>query len=105
MKTAEAVRGQLLQFRLERYASVSPQFISGAEKLRSGSRDLLSSLLAPLKGEEIVEQFLLAFFADFHDPSTRDLLSPAQAAVVAALFEFIHLPAKVGFVQVRVGVT
>jgi hypothetical protein len=102
MKAADAVRGQLLQFRLERYASVSPRIIPGAEKLRPRSRDLFSSLIAPLEGVEVVEQFLLAFFTAIHDPSTRDLLSPAQSAVVAALFELVHLPAKVGFVQVRV---
>ncbi len=102
MKAADAVRGQLLQFRLERYASVSPRIIPGAEKLRPRSRDLLSTLIAPLEGVEVVEQFLLAFFTATHDPSTRDLLSPAQSAVVAALFELVHLPAKVGFVQVGV---
>lgn len=100
VKAADVVRGQLLQFRLERYASVSPRPISGAEVLRPRSRDLLSSLLAPLKGEALLEQLLLAFFIDIHDPSTRDLLSPAQAAVVAALFEFIHLWPDIGHVQV-----
>jgi hypothetical protein len=102
VKTADGVRGQLLQFRLERYASVSPRLISGAEKLRPRSRDLLNSLLAPLKGVEVIEQLLLAFFVGTHDPSTRDLLSPGQAAVVAALFEFIHRWPKAGYVQVAV---
>ena len=100
VKEAEAVRGQLLQFRLEHYASISPRTIVGAEKLRPRSRDLLSSLLAPLDGVEVIRQLLLAFFISTHDPSTRDLLSPAQSAVVAALFEFVHHPANVGFVQV-----
>jgi hypothetical protein len=100
VKAADEVRGQLLQFRLERYASISPRIISGAEKLRPRSRDLLYSLLAPLEGVEHLEQFLLAFFVGIHDPSTRDLLSPSQSAVVAALFEFVHHPAKLGFVRV-----
>ena len=102
VKEADGVRGQLLQFRLERYASISPRMIPGAEKLRPRSRDLLSSLLAPVEGVECLGEFLLAFFIDIHDPSTRDLLSPVQAAIVAALFEFVHHPAFVN--SVRVGV-
>ncbi len=97
---AEVVRGELLQFRLERYASVFPRIIAGAEKLRPRSRDLLSSLLAPLAGVELLEEFLLAFFIGTHDPSTRDLLSPAQSAVVGALFEFVHVSNEVGYVRV-----
>jgi hypothetical protein len=97
---ADVVRGQLLHFRLERYASVAPRIISGAEKLRPRSRDILSSLLAPLEGLEDVEQLLLAFFIKIHDPWTRDLLSPAQWAVLAALFEFVHLRTDAGYVQV-----
>jgi hypothetical protein len=88
---ADGVRGQLLQLRLERYPSISPRIIRGAEKLRPRSRDLLSSLLAPLEGDEIAEQMLLEFFVGIHDPSAPDLLSPAQTAVVAALFEFAHI--------------
>jgi hypothetical protein len=101
VKAADGVRAQLLQFRLERYSSISPRMIPGAEKLRPRSRDLLSSLLAPLQGVEVIEQLLLAYFIGTHDPSTRDLLSPVQAALVAALFEFAHLPTNVGFVQVK----
>lgn len=99
-KEADGVRAQLLQFRLERFSSISARMIPGAEGLQPRSRDLLSSLLAPLEGLEFLEQLLLAFFIGTHDPSTRDLLSPAQAAVVAALFEFVHHPGNVGFVQV-----
>jgi hypothetical protein len=99
---ADEMRGQLLQFRLERYSSISPRIISGAEKLRPRSRDLLGSLLAPLEGVKHSDEFLLAFFMDTHDPSTRDLLSPAQSAVIGALFEIIHHPGNVGFVQVGV---
>lgn len=102
VEAADAVRGQLLQFRLEEYASVSARLISGAEKLRPRSRDLLGSLVAPLKGQEHLEQLLLAFFVCVHDPSTRDLLSPEQAAVVAALFEVAHWKPEVPRVQVKV---
>jgi hypothetical protein len=100
VKAADAVRGQLLQLRLERYASVSPRTIPGAEKLRPRSRDLLSSLLAPLEGVKDIEQLLLAFFFATHDPSTRNLLSPAQAAAVGALFEFVHFSANPASVQI-----
>jgi hypothetical protein len=47
-----------------------------------------------------LEQLLLSFFVGIHDPSTRDLLSPSQAAVAAALFEFIHRWPRTGYVQV-----
>jgi hypothetical protein len=100
VRAADCVRGQLLQFRLEQYASISPRIIPGAENLRPRSRDLLSSLLGPLEGAKPMEDVLLEFFIGVHDPSTRDLLSPEQSAVVAALFEMVHNPAKVGFVQV-----
>lgn len=99
LAAADAVRGLLLQFRLERYASVSPRIIPGAEDLRPRSRDLLSSLLAPLEGMDYLEQLLLAFFLGTHDPSTRDLLLPQQWAVVAALFEIVH-GSKVGYIRV-----
>ena len=102
VKQADAVRGQLLQFRLQHYASISPRTIAGAELLRPRSRDLLSSLLAPLEGHEVLEQLLLAFFLGIHDPSTRDLLSPAQAAVVGALFGIVHLSTGGGYVLVGV---
>jgi len=102
VKAADEVRGQLLQFRLGRYASISPRIRSGAEKLRPRSRDLPYSLLAPLEGVEPLERYLLEFFISIHDPSTRDLLSPSQSAVVAALFGFVHHPAKLGFARVGV---
>jgi hypothetical protein len=100
VEAADSVRGQLLQFRLERFASVSPRLISGAEKLRPRSRDLLSSLIAPLEGDKFLQELLLVLFDGIHDRSTRDLLSPTQAAVVAALFEFVHGWPESGHVQV-----
>jgi hypothetical protein len=99
-KQADAARGQLLRFRLEHYSSISPRNIAGAEQLRPRSRDLLSGLLGPLEGQVVLEELLLAFFVGIHDPSTRDLLSPAQAAVVGALFEIVHQSTKVGYVRV-----
>jgi hypothetical protein len=100
VREADYVRGELLQFRLERYASVANRTVSGAEKLRPRSRDLLSSLIAPLEGDEDLEQLLLGLFVNVHDPLTRDLLSPTQSAVVAGLFEFIHSFPEAGYVQV-----
>jgi hypothetical protein len=101
VKAADSVRGQLLQFRLERYSSVFPRIIPGSEKLRPRSRDLLRSLAAPLKGEKLLEQLMWAFFMRTHDPSTSDLLSPAQAAVATALFQFIHMHGETGYLQIR----
>ena len=100
VKTAHFVRGQLLHYRLEQYASVYNRCIPGTENLRPRSRDLFSSLVGPLKGPEALEQMLLYFFLGVHDPSTRDLLSPTQAAVAAALFDFIHVWPFAGHIQV-----
>jgi hypothetical protein len=97
---ADSLRGQLLQLRLEKYTSVQTRIIPGMEKLRPRSRDLLSTLLAPLKGVKLLEELLLTFFLHTHDPSTRDLLSPELGAVVAALFEFVHLRPSDGYIQV-----
>jgi hypothetical protein len=51
---------------------------------------------------ELLEQFLLAFFIATHDPSTRDLLSPSQSAVIAALFGLVHLPTRLESVLVGI---
>jgi hypothetical protein len=100
VKAADGLQGSLLQFRLEKYGSIAWRLVPGAERLRPRSRDLLGSLLAALPKESAAEKSLLEFFRDVHNPSTRNLLSPAQHAVVAALFKFVHLCPEAGHVQV-----
>jgi hypothetical protein len=101
VKAADDLRAALLQLRLEQYSSISRRLIPGAEQLRPRSRDLLGSLLAALPTGSIYEKSLLEFFLNVHNPATRNLLSPALQAVIAALFEFIHLWPDAG--DVRVG--
>jgi hypothetical protein len=100
VKAADALQGSLLQLRLEKYRSIAWRLVPGAEKLRPRSRDLLGSLLAALPKGSAAEKSLLEFFRDIHNPSTRNLLSPAQHAVVAGLFSFVHLYPAAGYAQV-----
>jgi hypothetical protein len=100
VKAADEVQGSLLQLRLQKYGSIQWRLVPGAEQLRPRSRDLLGSLLAALPMESAVEKTLLEFFRNDHNPSTRNLLSPVQHAVVAALFKFVHLCPEAGRVQV-----
>ena len=100
MKAADDLQGSLLQLRLEKYGSIAWRLVPGAERLRPRSRDLLGSLLAALPRESAAEKSLLEFFLEVHNPATRNLLSPSQHAVVAALFSFVHLFPEAGKVQV-----
>ena len=100
VNAADDLQGSLLQLRLEKYESIAWRLVPGAEQLRPRSRDLLGSLSAALPKESTAEKSLLDFFRDVHNPSTRNLLSPAQNAVVAALFKFVHLYPEAGHVQV-----
>jgi hypothetical protein len=100
LTAADALRCSLLRLRLEKYSSISWRLVPGAEQLRPRSRDLLGSLVAALPIGSAAEKSLFEFFRDVHNPSTRNLLSPAQDAVVAALFKFVHLYPEAGCVQV-----
>jgi hypothetical protein len=91
VKEADGLQASLLRLRLEKYGSIAWRLVPGAERLRPRSRDLLGSLSAALPKESAAEKSLLEFFRDVHNPSTRNLLSPAQQAVTAGLFEFVHL--------------
>jgi len=100
VEAANRLQGSFLQLRLEQYQSVASRLVAGAEQLRPRSRDLLGSLLAALPKEDAGDKWMLHFFLTTHDPATRDLLSPAQNAVIIALFAFVHLSPEAGHVRV-----
>jgi len=91
LQLTDEFQKQLLEFRLAHYKSIRPAVIPGAEKLRPRSRDLLNSLAAPLAGDKLCSELILAFFREIHEPENKEILPPAQSAVLAALFTLIHL--------------
>ena len=64
--------------------------VPGAEELRPRSRDLFSSLGAPLVRHRLWIACLLGFIKQNHDPVTREPLEPRQEALHAVLWEIIH---------------
>ncbi len=75
--------------------------VPGAEELRPRSRDLFSSLCAPLVGHRLWIACLLSFIKESHDPVTREPLEPRQEALHAVLWEIIHRASPLS--NVRVG--
>ena len=86
---AAELQAKLLQFRLANYAFPRIPVIAGAEDLPPRTRDLLNCLAAPLGEDPERHQWLLRFFAR-NEPRVREPLSPAQNAVLRALFQMAH---------------
>jgi hypothetical protein len=84
------LRQKLLRFRFAYYKSIHPAVVKGAEELRPRSRDLLSSLAAPLTGCRRWTNYLFLFMKHIHDPVTRESLEPRNEALLAVLWEGIH---------------
>ncbi len=91
VKAASELRQKLLKFRFDSYKSIRPAQVPGAEELRPRSRDILSSLAAPLVGNPQWTDCLFAFIKHEHDPVTRDPLEPRQEALHAAVWKVIHM--------------
>jgi hypothetical protein len=81
---------KMLRLRFDLYSQIKPAVIPGAEKLRPGTRDLLTSLAAPFFQNPDVGRHLLSILSVIHDPQTREPLPMSQNAVVAALFYITH---------------
>jgi len=96
----DAFQKRMLQLRFDLFPHVKPAEVPGAEKLRPGTRDLLTSLAAPFAQFPEAGQYLLEFLSRNHDPQTREPLSPSQNAVVAALFHLVHYVRGMDFVTV-----
>jgi hypothetical protein len=101
VKVASQLRQKLLRFRFNFYKSIRPAMVPGAEELRPRSRDLLSSLAAPLVRRKFWIGALLGFIKLNHDRLTREPLEPRQEALHAVLWEIIHREAPLP--NIRVG--
>ena len=98
---ASVLRQKLLRFRFNFYKSIRPAMVPGAEELRPRSRDLFSSLGAPLVRRKFWIGALLGFIKLNHDRVTREPLEPAQEGLHAGLWEIIHRASPLP--NVRVG--
>ena len=101
VKVASHLRQKLLRFRFNYYKSIRPAMVPGSEELRPRSRDLLSSLAAPLVRHRLWIACLLAIIKERHDPVTRESLEPGQEGLHAVLWEIIHRASPLS--NVRVG--
>jgi hypothetical protein len=89
LEAADDLQRQLLQFRFEKYNSLSLPKIGGAEQLHSRSRDLYEAMALPL-GDDLEGCEWLAQAIRIQEELGREPLAPPQAAVLQALFACIH---------------
>jgi hypothetical protein len=92
---ADVLRQQLLQYRLENYHSLRLPKVEGDERLRSRTRDLYQALALPLGNNAELCEYLVYLF-EIQQDINREPLSPACAAVLHFLYEWIHLNLKEG---------
>jgi hypothetical protein len=90
VKFANDLQQQLLRFRFNSYNLIAPAKVRGAEDLRPRSRDILSSLAAPLVRSQLWIQILFEFLKRNHDPVTPESLEPRQEALNAAIWTIVH---------------
>jgi hypothetical protein len=92
VSAAATLQSQLLYYRLANYASTGATAINEAAKsLPPRKRELYFALAAPCVNDEDSHRFILDYLSDqtLHDD---DALSPAEHAVLAALFQSAHMP-------------
>jgi hypothetical protein len=89
LEAADDLHRQLLQFRFEKYNSLSLPKIESAEQLHSRSRDLYEAMALPF-GDDLDGCKWLAQAIKIREELSREPLSPPQAAVLHALFIYIH---------------
>ena len=92
---ADVLQKQLLYYRLENYHSLSLPKVEGDERLHSRTRDLYQALALPIGSNAEFCEYLVKLF-EAQQEINREPLSPACAAVLAFLFEWIHLNLKEG---------
>jgi hypothetical protein len=87
---ADILQQQLLQYRLEKYGSLSLPKANGGERLHSRTRDLYQALALPLGKNADLCRALVDLF-EIQQDLNRESLSPAAGAVLEYLFEWIHV--------------
>ncbi len=100
MQSANDLRHQLLKFRFNSYHSIRPALVQGAEQLRPRSRDLLSTLAAPLVKSPSHTRFLFEFIKTKHDPVTREPLDAGREALNASVWAVVHRAREIPAVRV-----
>ena len=92
---ADVLQKQLLQYRLENYHSLRLPKVDGDERLYSRTRDLYQALALPIGNQAEFCEYLVHLF-ETQQEINREALSPASAAVLRFLYEWIHLNLKEG---------
>jgi hypothetical protein len=87
---ADVLQKQLLQYRLENYHSLCLPKVEGDERLHSRTRDLYQALALPIGNDADYCEYLVHLF-ETQQEINREPLSPACAAVLRILYEWIHL--------------
>ena len=88
---ATDLQDQLLQFRFDKYRSVSTSAVAGSEKLRPRNRDLLISLAAPIADDAHACSSLASLFESYEKLMVEPLPA-AYNAVLGAVFFLAHQP-------------
>ena len=86
---------KLLQYRLENYHSLRLPKVKGDERLYSRTRDLYQALALPIGNQAEFCEYLVRLF-EIQQEINREPLSPASAAVLRFLYDWIHLNLKEG---------
>jgi len=92
---AADLQKKLLHYRLENYHSLRMPKVVGDERLHSRTRDLYQALVLPLGSNAEFCEYLVRLF-ETQEEINREPLSPACAAVLKFLYEWIHLNLKEG---------
>jgi hypothetical protein len=90
LDNADELQKQLLQFRLENFHALCLPKIEGDESLHARTRDLYQALALPVGSDTDCCKYLVHLFKRQQEIN-REPLSPACAAVVRTLYEYIHL--------------
>ena len=89
LDNADILCKALLQYRLENYHSLRLPKVEGDQRLHSRTRDLYQALALPLGSNAELCEVLVDLFK-IQQEFNREPLSSASAAVLRALYEFIH---------------
>ena len=84
LDSADALRQQLLHYRLENFHSLRLTKVDGDERLHSRTRDLYQALALPLANNPDLCGCFVSFF-EVQQEITRELLSPDTAVSFAIL--------------------
>jgi hypothetical protein len=92
VSAAAALQSQLLYYRLANYGNITtPALTEAVKSLPPRHRELYFAMAAPCAADQQAQRFILEYL-HAHDVECGDSLSPAEYAVLFALFHVAHLP-------------